>query len=528
MAIARETLTDYLSGHNSPETETALDARSLLALSIFKDMAPIPSPTGHEEPLGAYLQNLAREKRFETMKDNIGNVAIWIPASPGYENAPGLCLQTHQDGVPKADEGKPNPAEFGVRPILRKIDGELWLAADGTTLWADNRAGVAASLALAVDPTAVHSKMLLIFTVGEEKDMRGVANFGIPIDTNEYPVMWNLDSEDEGVIVKGSACAGYTDITIPIERERASGQTLFRLQVSGTKDERHSGLGIHKGRINANKVLAQLITQTMKDGIDLRLVDLSDDNYEIVAGQEITTKNSICRVAQATLAVKPEDRNRVKSILARLTKQMKEKNQTNDPDLEITLAPLSTKGKEDVFPMTSVSTRRTIDTIIRLPHGIIKAASGHPDQVLTSTNLAIAKVSKDEHVLTIAMMSRAAKEEDMEVVRREIAAIVQGTARIVTQSNVIKGWAANEHYGMSEFLSGIYEELFGQRPEQRVYHAGLESGEFASLFPNMDIKSFGMTIQSPHGTTERMNILSYDRFIRFLSVAAESYAKRSV
>lgn len=523
MAAIQETLEEYLE-HQGLERETALDPRTLFALNIFKDMSPIPSPTWHEEPMGEYLQNLAREKGFDTMKDKIGNVAIWVPATPGYEDAPGLCLQMHQDGVPKAEEGKPNPAQFGVRPILREIDGELWLATDGTTLWADNRAGIAASLALALDPTAVHSKLLLIFTVGEEKDMRGVSNFDIPIDPKEYPAMWNLDSEDEGVIVLGSACAAYTDFTIPIEREQISGRTLLQLHVSGTLDERHSGLNIHKGRINANKVLAQLIDQTMKDGLDLRLVDLSDDNFEIVDGEEITTKNSICRIAKATLAVKPEDRETVESLIDRLTSQMKEENRINDPDLEITLSPANTQT-EEVLTMTSESTHRTIDTIIQLPHGVIETVEGHPDQVLTSTNLAIAKVDKEELALTIAMMSRAAKEEDIEVVRGEIASKVENLAQTIVQSPVLKGWTANENYGMTDFLGKIYFKLFGKMPLQKVYHAGLESGEFQSLFQKMDIKSFGMTIKGPHGTTECMSIPSYDRFIPFLFEGTKAYAE---
>ena len=522
---ALETLDKYLQ---SPEVETALDARTILALTLFKDMSPIASPTGHEEPMAEYLQNFAREHNFETMKDEIGNVAIWVPATSGYENAPGLCLQGHQDGVPKADEGKPNPAQFGVKPILREINHELWLAADGTTLWADNRAGVAASLALAVDPAAVHPKMLFLFTVGEEKDMRGVANFGIPIDTKEYPVLWNLDSEDEGVIVKGSACAAYTDFAVPIERTPVSGQTLLQLHVSGTLGERHSGLGIHKGRINANKVLAGLITQTMSEGVDLRLVDLSDDNYDISTGELVTTKNSICRIAQATLAVAPEDREQVESIIEKLKAQAKETNRTNDPDLEITLTQAPTQTDGQVFAMTSDSTHLIIGMINNLPHGVIKAVEGHPDQVLTSTNLAIAKIDKDELAVTFAMMSRAANEDDVEIVREQIASIVKDTALNLAQSDILKGWTANENYDMTEFLNQVYLQLFKVLPDQQVYHAGLETGELQSLFPDMDIKSFGMTIHGPHGTTECMSIPSYDRFIPFLFAAAGAYAEGGI
>lgn len=521
MAASPETLGDFLE---NPQRTLALDPRTVRALDLFQDMAPIPSPSGHERPMGEYLQIFAHEHGLETKMDTIGNVAIWVPATPGYHDKPGLILQAHQDGVPKAKMGKPNPAESGVHPIVLDERGE-WMGADGTTLWMDNRGGITASLSVAIDETVIHPKMILLFTVREETDMGGVSNLGIPIDEKDYPAMLNLDSEDEGEIAVGSACAGYTEITIPVTRGVSTDMEFVQLQVTGTEDDRHSGVDIHKGRVNTNKLIIEILKQALREGIDFRLVDISGDNFKVIDGREVKTRNVICPEAQATLAVRSDHLEKLQAAIARHEKQRKAHYSATDPELSISLVGAEAMDTT-VLPMSSDSTRLVIDTMTQLPHGVIETLDSQPHIVRTSTNVAIVHANKHELFLSVSMMTRAAEEKNLEAVRQNIADLVGNVASAIEQSKVIKGWTANDNFQMTELLHSVYYGLFGTPMIDRVFHAGLEAGEFAQLFPIMDIKSIGPTILGAHGVKERVNIPSYDKFIRLLFAVVQAYAER--
>ena len=61
--------------------------------SNFYDLTQIPRPSGRKEEISAFLANYGRSLGLETIVDGIGNVIIRKPASPGYENHPGVILQ---------------------------------------------------------------------------------------------------------------------------------------------------------------------------------------------------------------------------------------------------------------------------------------------------------------------------------------------------------------------------------------------------------------------------------------------------
>lgn len=143
---------------------------------------------------------MGEEKRLESRTDSVGNVVINVPATEGYENAPGIIFQGHLDMVCEKPPGSTH--DFSKDPIALVYDGD-WLKADNTTLGADNGIGIALCLAIATEEAAGHPPLELLFTVEEETGLRGAES--LQPGFIEGSVLINIDSEEEGVFTVGSA-----------------------------------------------------------------------------------------------------------------------------------------------------------------------------------------------------------------------------------------------------------------------------------------------------------------------------------
>ena len=69
-----------------------------------------------------------------------------------------------------------------------------------------------------------------------------------------------------------------------------------------------------------------------------------------------------------------------------------------------------------------------------------------------------------------------------------------------------------------------YEELYHIRPAIMAIHAGLECGLFLTKYPELDMVSFGPTLQNVHSPSERMFIPAVDRYWNQLKRIIEKVA----
>jgi len=117
-----------------------------------------------------WLTDWAKQHNFKTKQDKVGNLAINVPGSPGYENSPPVVLQGHMDMV---CEKTPDSAhDFTKDPIKLVFDGD-WLKADKTTLGADNGIAIAMAMTAALAKDIAHPPLELLFTVDEETGLTG-------------------------------------------------------------------------------------------------------------------------------------------------------------------------------------------------------------------------------------------------------------------------------------------------------------------------------------------------------------------
>ena len=158
----------------------------------FAKLTQIPRPSGKKEQISQFLVNYGKSLGLETQTDAIGNVLIRKPASPGYENHPGVILQGHMDMVPQKNSDR--VFDFEKDPIEAYVeDNGEWVTANGTTLGADNGIGVATAMAILADKNVVHPPLEAFFTVDEETGMYGA--FALEGGWLQGKTLLNLDSE---------------------------------------------------------------------------------------------------------------------------------------------------------------------------------------------------------------------------------------------------------------------------------------------------------------------------------------------
>ena len=267
----------------------------------FYALTQIPRPSKHEELAVEYMYNWGKEHGLETIKDEVGNIIIRKPATPGCENMKGVILQGHIDMVPQKNNDTVH--DFEKDPIQTWIDGE-WVKAKGTTLGADNGLGLAMAMAVLESSDLKHGPIELLCTIDEETGMTGA--MALKPGVLEGDILINLDSETEGELYVG--CAGGLDASasatyVPAEAPEA--HECWSLAVKGFKGG-HSGMDIILCRGNANKIAARVLYALMTQA-DVKLLDLEGG----------TLRNAIPREAFATVYVPEADALRfVRAILA--------------------------------------------------------------------------------------------------------------------------------------------------------------------------------------------------------------------
>ena len=462
--------------------------------SNFYDLTQIPRPSGQKEEVSAFLANYGRSLGLETIVDGIGNVIIRKPASPGYENHPGVILQGHMDMVPQKNND--TVFDFAKDPIEAYIDGE-WVTAKGTTLGADNGIGVAAAMAILADKNVVHPPLEVLVTVDEETGMYGA--FALEGGLLQGKTLLNLDSEAEGELYVG--CAGGVDTTAkfaytPVEVEE--GDVAVKVSVTGCKGG-HSGCDIHLQRANANKLLFRFLKEAVA-------------NYEarLASVEGGSLRNAIPREASAIITIPAEGLDEVMDLVAEFEDLFVAEYDGVEDNIRLTAEQVECPAMElpeDVQDFL-------IHAIIACPHGVYRVIPEMPDVVETSNNLAMLKT--EDNCVTVYCLTRSSVESRKEELQEIIHSVFAMAGAEVEFSGSYPGWKPNLKSHILEVMKQTYQENYGVEPRVIIIHAGLECGIIGRNYPGMDMISFGPTIKYPHSPDERVNVASVEKFYDFL------------
>ena len=236
----------------------------------FYDLTQIPRPTGHMEAVTRFMVAFGKGLGLETLQDEVGNVLIRKPASPGMEGHKTVTMQSHLDMVPQKNSSVKH--DFLTDPIDAYIDGD-WVKARETTLGADNGMGAAFAMAVLADKTLMHGPLEALFTINEEVGMDGAV--GLKPGFLKGEILLNCDSEEEGELFVG--CAGGADLNVSMQFKEDTyipeGDVAVKISLTGLKGG-HSGVDIHLGRANANKLMFRFLKEAVRDyGARLSSVD---------------------------------------------------------------------------------------------------------------------------------------------------------------------------------------------------------------------------------------------------------------
>lgn len=462
--------------------------------SNFYDLTQIPRPSGQKEKVSAFLANYGRSLGLETIVDGIGNVIIRKPASPGYENHPGVILQGHMDMVPQKNND--TIFDFATDPIEAYIDGE-WVTAKGTTLGADNGIGVAAAMAILADKNVVHPPLEVLVTVDEETGMYGA--FALEGGLLQGKTLLNLDSEAEGELYVG--CAGGVDITAkfaytPVEVEE--GDVAVKVSVTGCKGG-HSGCDIHLQRANANKLLFRFLKEAVA-------------NYEarLASVEGGSLRNAIPREASAIITIPAEGLDEVMDLVAEFEDLFVAEYDGVEDNIRFMAEQVecpATELPEDVQDFL-------IHAITACPHGVYRVIPEMPDVVETSNNLAM--LTTENNCVTVMCLTRSSVESRKEELQEIIQSVFAMAGAEVEFSGSYPGWKPNLKSHILEVMKQTYQENYGVEPHVIIIHAGLECGIIGRNYPGMDMISFGPTIKYPHSPDERVNIATVVKFYEYL------------
>lgn len=452
-------------------------------LSTFEQINEVPRCSKDEDRISAWLVEWARERGFQVTQDKNKNVLITVPATPGREKSPGVVLQSHMDMVCLKKEGSPH--DFASDGIALIRDGG-WIRAKDTTLGADDGIGIAIALTLAERSTRPHPKLELLITADEEKDMSGAA--GLASDLLSGTRFINLDSEDDSVLTLGSAGGLHTDISLPTpERPVAADAKLFTLKVSGLVGG-HSGVDINKSRGNASVFLARLLQEVAP----LRLVTL-------IGG---TADNVIAASAEATLAINddlvPKLEKRVVVFLSEAQEEF-----PGEKGLAISLDAVANSGQ---FAASPESSSAALSLIASLPQGVTAWSKAAADLPETSNNVGIVRMA--DGTLQVATLQRSFHSENLEAISSQIVSIAKKFGASTTRRSLFPSWPPNTKSALATLIGKKYGELYGTPMVTEVIHAGLECGNIAAKYPEMEIVSIGPTILDVHSTNERVKVAS--------------------
>ena len=460
----------------------------------FYDLTQVPRPSGHLEKVQQFLLDFAKKVGVEAFKDSANNIVMRKPASPGMENRKTVMLQAHMDMVPQKTPDSTH--NFETDPIQTWIDGE-WVKTKGTTLGADNGLGIAAIMAVMEDKTLKHGPIEALCTADEETGMYGAND--LPTGQMNSDILLNLDTEDEGEMIVGSA--GGVDITGTIEYkpvETEEGDKAIKVTIKGLKGG-HSGLEINEGRANANKQMVRFVREAISL-CDARLAEWHGGNM----------RNAIPNSCVVVLTVPAENLEATKELVEDWKEQIVEDYYGIEDAIEFFCEDVETPKTEVPADIQD----NLIDAIYACHDGVIRMIPTIPTKVETSSNLAIINITDSKAEMLI--LARSSSESMKDYVTKTVSSAMAMVGMKVITSGDYFGWNPNPNSPMVALMSKIYKDLFNQDPTVQVCHAGLECSVILGKYPGLDIVSFGPTIRSPHTAGERAHIPSVTKFWQFL------------
>jgi dipeptidase D len=351
-------------------------------------------------------------------------------------------------------------------------------------------------MALLESTTIAHPAIEALFTVDEETGMTGA--LALKGGLLDGAIMLNLDTEDDDELTIG--CAGGIDITATgkYENEASKNTSAFRVTIKGLTGG-HSGMDIHRGRGNANKLMNRL------------LLNLSNDlAIEISSVDGGSLRNAIPRESVSVITASENNKEALKKQIQNFETTIKAEHNTTDPKLVVIIE--DTEMQPHVF--NKDFQYKLLRSIYACPYGIYRMSPDIAGLVQTSNNLA--RVIVKDGTYQIQCLTRSSVDSEKIDLQHAISSAFELLGAQITAAGSYPGWTPKPSSPIVKLMSDLYKERYNTEAKVSACHAGLECGILGTNYPEMQMISFGPNIRGAHSPDECVQISSVQKYWGFL------------
>ncbi len=460
----------------------------------FADLNAIPRASKKEQRVIEFVRQFGQQLGLESQVDEVGNVIIRKPATPGMENRLPVVMQSHLDMV--WQKNADTDFDFETQGIDMFVDDD-WVKARGTTLGADNGIGVASIMTILASDSIEHPALEALFTIDEETGMTGAK--ALPAGVLHGKILLNLDTEEDNELTIG--CAGGVDITATRDYQPeppVSESQAIRVVVRGLKGG-HSGVDIHLGRANANKLMNRLLWHGARQ-FDLQIAEIDGGGL----------RNAIPRESSSIVSVPANHVDAFQAWIESEAGIVAAEYASTDPGLQI----VTEMADPPAGALPRQLQLQLLGVLYGCPNGIHRMSPDIEDLVQTSNNLA--RVLVKDGQLTIGCLTRSSVNSERDDLASAITALLEIINANIETGGQYPGWQPVPEAPIVKIMSSLHEQLFGEPAHVLACHAGLECGIIGTNYPDMQMISFGPTIRGAHSPDEQVQISSVQKFWRFL------------
>ncbi len=500
------------SNHELAESET--DELLCGVLKEFLLFCNTPHGSGNEAALALLLQKHLALRGFASSIDDMGNLICDIPASPGMESAPLTALQGHLDMVCAVREGSLYEPETDLIALKFDFDtatAKKVLCSNGdSSLGADCGICNAAVLWLTTIANSDfrHGALKLIFTTQEEIGLVGATKLDSSI-FNDVKYLINVDGFDADHIVTGSAGGRRETFTRscdsePLSVEDPSLWCAFEFTLTGFKGG-HSGYDIDKGRVNAVKLIADLLADMSENGMKYVLSSFNGGlQHNIIPGS-----------ASAVVVFKRDELINCQRSIQMLMYELSMRYGESDWAGRFVYHEIALPKR--------VLTEQCTGAVVDFVHGLCDGVYAYTDiekdstgALVVDTSINIGKIScnaadpnKSNIEVCIFMRSLSDTFGDILLRMNKEASEEGGFVSVYSEYPV---WHFDSNSLLAEKTCEIYTEITGRIAIATAVHVGLEPSVFLQSCPNLQMISMGANIYDAHSVNERVEIDSIRDF----------------
>ncbi len=450
---------------------------------IFEELTRIPHGSGDTAEISKYCYAFAVKCGCDAVVDEAGNVIIKRPAGVGYENSQPVILQGHLDMV--CEKTPDSSHDFTRDPLKLSFDGK-YISALNTTLGGDDGVAVAFGLALVEDKDLQLPPLEILLTVDEETGLNGA----IALDGSMLSgkALINLDSEEEGTLLCGCAGGVTARVSAEFKQKKQQGNALTVI-VSGLAGG-HSGVEIHKRRLNSAKTCARLLKSL-------------DCEYNLISFSGGNKFNAIPRNSVAQIFV--DDCERAVDLIKSEFDKLEVFSAEDKPTVAFKAERISQNA------LSNTDSKRIVEFIDGIIDGVLKeSATG----VVTSLNIGVSTYKNG--VLGCETLIRSMDNADITEVAERVTHFADGYGFKCTLSDAYPAWEYNEISPLRDKMVSVYENIYGEKPIVATIHAGLECGIISEKIKGMDAVSIGPNVSDVHTVNERLDAESTVRTWNYL------------